>query len=150
ASADELLANPPDTTEPPTYPEGMERGSGEWKKIWWGNRLYTIKVADSAATLAFVYRIGGEERYGRAARDLLMALCEWDPRGATGFAYNDEAAMPVLYMASRAYTWAYPILDDADREAIVAMMRIRGGDVFAHLTGRNHLWRPYASHSNRS
>ncbi len=150
ASADELLANPPDTTEPPKYPEGMERGSGEWKKIWWGNRLYTIKVADSAATLAFVYRIGGEERYGRAARDLLMALCEWDPRGATGFAYNDEAAMPVLYMASRAYTWAYPILDDADREAIVAMMRIRGGDVFAHLTGRNHLWRPYASHSNRS
>lgn len=149
-TADELIATPPDVSEPPKYPKGMVRKSGEWKKIWWGNRLRAIAVADGAATLAFAYRISGEERYGRAARDLLLALTEWDPEGATSFAYNDEAAMPILNMASRAYDWAYPVLDEDDRTRIIAMQRIRGRQCFEHLTARHHLWQPYGSHQNRA
>ncbi|MBN2310409.1 MAG: DUF4962 domain-containing protein [Candidatus Hydrogenedentes bacterium] len=147
ARADALLAKPPDTSEPPLYPEGITRKSGEWKKIWWGNRNRVIAVADGAATLGFVYWLSGEEKYGQAARDLLVAMAEWDPNGSTSRSYNDEAAMPALYMASRAYTWAYPALSEADRAAVVAMMRVRGEQAFSCL--RHHLWRPYNSHSNR-
>jgi hypothetical protein len=149
-TADKLLTSPPDVSEPPKYPQGMVRKSGEWKKIWWGNRLRAIAVADGAATLAFAYRISGDERYGRAARDLLLALTEWDPEGATSFAYNDEAAMPILYMASRAYDWAYPLLDEDQRARVIDMQRVRGRQCFDHLTARNHLWRPYGSHQNRA
>jgi len=146
AEADKLVRNPPDTTEPPLYPEGMERKSEEW----WGNRRRTIAVANGAATLAFAYRITGDETYGNAARDLLVALTEWDPDGSTNYRYNDEAAMPVLYMASRAYDWAYPLLSDEDRQRVIAMQRARGEDCFNHLRGRDHLWHPYSSHSNRA
>ncbi|GMV93131.1 MAG: heparinase [Candidatus Hydrogenedentota bacterium] len=148
--ADKLLESPPDTTEPPKYPEGTVRLSEEWKAIWWGNRRRAIAVADSAATLGFVYRISGNEKYAKAARDLLVALTTWDPEGSTQYKYNDEAAMPLLYMTSRAYDWAYPALSEEDRNAVIEMMWIRGEQCFNHLVGRQHLWHPYASHSNRA
>jgi hypothetical protein len=148
--ADKVLENPPDVTEPPLYPEGTVRLSEEWKKIWWGNRRRVIAVAEGAALLGFTYRISGEEKYAQGARELLLAMSKWDPEGSTQYRYNDEAAMPALYMTSRAYDWAYPVLDEADRAKIAAMMRIRGNQCYEHLRGRNHLWKPYASHSNRA
>jgi len=150
--ADRLLDAPPDTTEPPKYPEGMDRRTmtGQWRKIWWGNRTRVVAVADSAATLGFVYRISGEEKYARAARDLLVAMTKWDPKGATSYRYNDEAAMPALYLTSRAYSWAYPVLSSEERAAIVGMMRERGGQAYEYLRKSRHLWRPYRSHSNRA
>ena len=147
--ADKLIENPPDTTEPLLYPKGTVRKGNEWKKIWWGNRRKVIAVADAAATLSFVYRLSGDEKYARAARDLLLAMTEWDTDGSTNLRYNDEAAMPALYMTSRAYSWAYPVLSDEDRAAVAAMMRVRGGQAYKHLTGNRHLWFPYRSHSNR-
>lgn len=148
--ADKLLKTPPDYSEPPLYPKGTVRKSEQWKKIWWGNRRRAIAVADGAATLAFAYVITDDERYGNGARDALMALTKWDPEGSTQYRYNDEAAMPLLYMPSRAYSWVYPMLSDTDRQAVVKMMRVRGAQCFNHLRGRNHLWKPYASHSNRA
>ncbi|HQE74926.1 MAG TPA: DUF4962 domain-containing protein [Candidatus Hydrogenedentes bacterium] len=149
-SADALMANPPDTSEPPLYPEGTKRLSNEWKKIWWGNRVRTQKLTDGAATLAFVYRLTGDERYGRAARELLLAFAQWDPKGSTNYRYNDEAAMPGLYYPSRAYSWVYPLLSEADRASIASVMRIRGQDCFDSLQRSPHLWRPYNSHHNRA
>lgn len=148
--ADKLLANPPDTSEPPKYPEGTERKGKEWRRIWWGNRTHGIKAADAAATLAFVYRLSGDRRYGEAARAILLAVCAWDPKGATNYRYNDEAAMPLLYLPSRAYTWAYDMFTPEERERVAAVMRVRGEDCYNSLRGRKHLWRPYSSHHNRA
>jgi len=150
AFADDKIENPPDTSDPPLYPEGTVRLSGEWKKIWWGNRRRTINVVETAATLAFVYRISGEEKYGRAARDLLMAFCEWDPNGATNYRYNDEAAMPGLFITSRAATWAWPMLSCEDRTKLTSVMRERGSQCFDRLRRSRHLWKPYSSHNNRA
>ena len=150
--ADRLIELPPDTSEPPLYPKGVTRRDkpAEWRKIWWGNRTRVIAVADGAATLGFVYRLSGEEKYAKAARDLLMAMTRWDVKGSTRYRYNDEAAMPALYMTSRAYSWAHPAFGDKDRAAVVAMMRERGGQAYSNLRRRQHLWRPYSSHHNRS
>ena len=150
SQAERLMKNPPDTSEPPLYPKGVIRKSGEWKKIWWGNRTRTIAVTDGAATLAFVYRLTGEEKYGQAARDLLLSFCKWDPEGSTEYTYNDEAAMPALYYPSRAYSWAYPVFSQEDRTTIVSVMEKRGRQVFDYLRRRKHLWTPYESHRNRA
>ncbi len=151
-TAEKLLASPPDTSEPPKYPKEVTRDKapGEWKQIWWGNRTRVIAVADGAATLGFAYQLTGDEKYAQAARDLIVAMTTWDADGATSYKYNDEAAMPAMYMTSRGYSWAWPAFSESDREAVRAMMRARGNQAFKHLHGRNHLWQPYASHSNRS
>lgn len=150
ARANRLIEDPPDTSEPPKYPEGIEHKGDEWRRIWWGNRRRALAAADGAATLAFVYRLSGEAKYGEAARAILMAICDWDPKGSTNYRYNDEAAMPLLYLPSRAYTWAYDMFTEAERDRLAAMMRVRGEDCYTHLRSRRHLWRPYGSHANRA
>lgn len=149
ASCEKLLVNPPSAEEPPRYPKGIVRGSDPWREIWWGNRTKTIRLLEGAATLAFTWRLGGKAEYGELGRRLLLEAAEWDPKGATGYRYNDEAGMPYAYHFSRAYTFVHPLLTEAERERCREVMAIRGAEMYDHLCP-NHLWRPYSSHSNRA
>ncbi|HPO72081.1 MAG TPA: DUF4962 domain-containing protein [Armatimonadota bacterium] len=146
---EQLLQSPPPTAEPPKYPPGTVRNSEEWRKIWWGNRTYTIAALDSAATLAFTRLIGGKEEYGQLARRILMECAKWDPKGSTGYIYNDEAGMPYNWGFSRTYTFVYDLLTEEERAICRRVMKIRGDEMYRHLYPR-HLWRPYNSHSNRA
>jgi len=148
-SCERILRDPPSTTEPPTYPEDIVRGSDPWRTIWWGNRTYTQKALNSAATLAFTRLLGGPESYGQAARRILLACAQWDPKGSTGYRYNDEAGMPFNYYFSRTYTFVNDLLTEEDRDLCRQVMKIRGDEMYEHLWPR-HLWRPYSSHSNRA
>jgi hypothetical protein len=148
-ACDKLVAEPPSTVEPPLYETGMKRGGDPWRKIWWGNRRYTQKVLDGAATLAFTSLLDGNEQYGQLAKDLLMACAEWDPKGSTGYRYNDEAGMPYNYYFSRTYTFLYDKLSEEERAKCRDIMRVRGQEMYEHLNPR-HLWKPYSSHSNRA
>ncbi|MBN2476877.1 MAG: DUF4962 domain-containing protein [Pirellulales bacterium] len=149
AECERLLENPPPTAEPPRYPPGMVRLSEEWRKIWWGNRTYTIAALNGAATLGFTRLLGGKEEYGQLARRILLDCAKWDPRGATGYRYNDEAGMPYAYYFSRTYSFVHDLLSEQQRETCRRVMQIRGDEMYRHLCPR-HLGRPYASHSNRA
>ncbi|MHC4471204.1 MAG: DUF4962 domain-containing protein [Planctomycetota bacterium] len=149
AACERLLADPPPTAEPPRYPKGIEWRGEEWRRIWWGNRTYTIRLLDGAATLAITRLLGGKEEYGVLARKLLLAAAEWDPRGSTGYRYNDEAGMPYAYHFSRTYTYLHDLLSEAERARCRDVMRVRGREMYGHLHPR-HLWRPYSSHANRA
>ncbi len=146
---DGLLADPPPTEEPPTYPAGVKPRGERWREIWWGNRVTTIRVLESAATLAVAWRLGGNEAYGALAKRLLLDAAAWDPKGATGYRYNDEAGMPYAYHFARTYTFLHPLLSEAERETCRTVMAIRGKAMYRHLCPR-HLWRPYSSHANRA
>ena len=150
ADAESLLSKEIDTSEPPLYPEGTVRKSKEWRNIWWGNRRRAIAASEPAARLAFAYWMTGDERFGNRARELTMAVMAWDPKGSTQYNYNDEAAMPLLYWPTRAYTWAHDRFSEEDRKLVTEVMRVRARDCYWHLRKRKHLWNPYASHSNRA
>ncbi len=148
-TCDNLLKNPPDTTEPPLYPKDIVRNSDPWREIWWGNRTYTIKALDSAATLAFTRLLGGPEKYGQEARRILMECAKWDPKGSTGYRYNDEAGMPYNYYFSRTYSFVNDLLSDEEKAICRQVMKIRGEEMYRFLCP-SHLWQPYSSHSNRA
>ncbi len=149
AECEKLLKNPPPTDEPRKYPKGMKPGSDPWRKIWWGNRRYTIRVLHGAATLAFTRLITGEDTYGREARRLLLAAASWDPKGSTGYRYNDEAGMPYNYYFSRTYSFVHDLLTEAERARCRKVMAVRGKEMYDHLV-RHHIWKPYGSHRNRA
>jgi len=144
-----LMKNPPPTAEPPKYPPSVEPKSEPWREIWWGNRTYTIAALDGAATLAFTRLLGGKEEYGQLAKRILLDCARWDPQGATGYRYNDEAGMPYAYYFSRTYTFVHDLLSEEDRESCRRVMRVRGEEMYRHLCP-GHLWQPYSSHSNRA
>ncbi len=144
-----LLEDPPPTAEPPKYPPGTVSLSEQWRDIWWGNRTYTIAALNGAATLGFTHLLGGKEEYGQLARRILLDCAKWDPKGATGYRYNDEAGMPYAYYFSRTYTFVYDLLTEEERNLCREVMKARGDEMYRHLCPR-HLWRPYSSHSNRA
>ena len=144
-----LLASPPPTAEPPKYPEGTIRNSDPWREIWWGNRTYTIRALNGAATLAFTRLLGGQEKYGLEAKRILLECAKWDPKGSTGYRYNDEAGMPYNYYFSRTYTFVNDLLSEDEKNLCWKVMKVRGDEMYQHLCPR-HLWQPYASHSNRA
>lgn len=146
---DAMLAEPPPTAEPPKYPQGMVHKSEEWREIWWGNRVYTIKALDGAATLAFTRLIGGKNEYGQLAKRILMDCAKWDPKGATGYRYNDEAGMPYNSRFARTYSYVYDLLSEEERAQCRDIMRTRGEEMYRHLCPR-HLRSPYSSHCNRA
>lgn len=148
-SCERLLRTPPSIEEPPRYPEGMERKSEAWRSMWWGNRQRVQRALGGAATLGFTWLIGGNERYGQEARRMLMACAHWDPKGSTGYRYNDEAGMPYAYYFARTYTFIHPLLTEEEKTLCRYVMKVRGDEMYAHLCP-NHLWRPYSSHSNRA
>ncbi len=149
ARCEQLLARPPSTEEPPKYGPEVEYKSEEWRKIWWGNRTYTIAALDGAATLAFTRLINGNDAYGELAKRILLECARWDPVGSTGYRYNDEAGMPYAYHFARTYTFVHDLLSEQQREQCREVMRIRGEEMYRHLYPR-HLWQPYSSHSNRA
>lgn len=146
---EKFLAKPPSTEEPPKYPEDLERRSDAWREIWWGNRTYTIKALDGAATLAFTRLFGGQEKYGIEAKRILLECAKWDPKGSTGYRYNDEAGMPYAYYFARTYTFVNDLLSEEEKKICRQVMKIRGDEMYQHLYPR-HLWRPYESHPNRA
>ena len=146
-----LIASPPSTADYQLYPEGMERLSPQWARIWRGARNYVERPLVGAATLGFVSRLNGDERYGQMARQLLMAVAQWDPVGATGYIYNDEAGMRYAWGFARAYTMVADLLTEEERARCREVMRIRGEEMYVNLlVQREHLWKPWASHSNRA
>ena len=153
ARCEKLLKRPPDVSEPLKYQKGEVRGRNDaaWRKRWWGNRKHTVAVTDGAATLAFAWLIGGDDRYAKEARRLILAAAAWDPNGATSYAYNDEAGMPFAYYTARTYTWLHGFLNEDERRKIRRVMQVRKDQMYRHLArGRRHIWRPYSSHANRA
>ncbi len=151
AQCERFLESPPPTEDYPKYPEGVERRSPEWARIWRGARSYVARPLNGIATLALVWRLGGPEEFGQAAREMLMEVAEWDPLGATGYRYNDEAGMRYAWGFSRAYTLTYDLLTEEEREKCREVMQVRGREMYAHMhTQRQHLWNPYSSHPNRA
>lgn len=149
AQCEQLLASPPPTAEPAKYPPDVKYGGEPWRKIWWGNRMYTIRALDGAATLAFTRLVGGKEEYGHLAKRILLDCARWDPKGAVGYLYNDEAGMPYNSRFARTYTFVHDLLSEGEREECRRVMKIRGEEMYKHLCPQ-HLWQPFNSHRNRA
>ncbi|MGI5819199.1 MAG: DUF4962 domain-containing protein [Armatimonadota bacterium] len=151
ARSERFLESPPPTEDYQKYPEGMERLSPEWARIWRGARSYVERPLTGICTLALVWHLGGPEEYAQAAREMLMEIAQWDPVGATGYRYNDEAGMRYAWGFSRAYTLLHDVLSEEEREICREVMQVRGREMYGHMhTQRQHLWNPYSSHPNRA
>lgn len=151
SQADRFLAVGP-TAEPDKMGSARNKEDKEAIKYWWPNREQTMRACQEAETIAFVYLLTREPRYGEAARRWILHLASWNPDGPTNFRLNCEAAKPMLYRPARAYDWAWDALTAEDRAKVQAVTRRRLQDAWESgevLRGVGHLNSPYNSHGNR-
>lgn len=151
AAADQVMAAGP-TPEPEHLGSARDKENAEMVKYWWPNRVQTEKACMEAETLAFVYLLTGDKKYGEAARRWVLHLASWDPDGPTNFRLNCEAGKPMLFRPARAYDWAWDMFTEADRRVIHEITRRRLQDAWVSGEvgrGVGHLNSPYSSHGNR-
>lgn len=149
AQCEKWIKNPPKVEEPPKYPPGTDVKSEQWREYWHRGMVQTPATLDPMVTLGLAYQLSGDRRYGEAGKRILMLVAKWDPHGATGYLYNDEAGMPYNYLFARGYTFLNDLLTDEEREECRLVMRIRGEEMYHHLCP-SHFWEPYKSHQNRA
>lgn len=152
AEADRYIADGP-TPEPEHLGSATDKENKELIKYWWPNRTQTEKACREAETIAFVYLLSEEKKYGEAARKWILHLASWNPDGPTNFRLNCEAGKPMLYRLPRAYDWAWDTLTEADREKVRTVMLRRAQDAWISGEigrGVGHLNRPFSSHGNRT
>ena len=145
-----LMKHPPSTEEPPLYSgDELTRLSESWKKRWWGNGMISIKATQAMSQLAFRWLLDDDRESGDLAKRMLLDMLKWNPKGASGYRYNDEAGMPYFAYTARTYTFLHDMLSEDERAACRNVMATRGDEMFRHLFPRI-LWTPYASHSQRA
>ena len=150
--ADSLINKAP-PAEPAKLGSSHDKHDPELIANWWPNRVRALEACTEAETLAFVYLITGDKKYGTAARTRVVELAKWNPDGATNFKLNCEAAKPMLHRISRAYDWAYDMFSANDRELIQQAIKRRIYDAWISGEvgyGVGHINRPYNSHGNRT
>ncbi len=147
----QILKNPPSTEEPPLYTaeESHKVNDEAWKRRWGSNYIRVAKITQQMSTLAFRWWLDRDEASGALAQRIMTDLLTWDPKGASGYRYNDEAGMPYFAQTARTYTFLHDRLSEAERAKCREVMRVRGEEMFRHLYPRI-LWTPYASHSQRA
>jgi len=134
----------------PLIPEPPPWTGGEWNaEEWRRNYAAATTAASRAETLAFCYLLSGEARYGEGARRWLLHIASWNSAGTTSMEVNDEAGMPILYLTSRAYDWAYNALSEADRKTLRAVIRARGEEAYHWLHSKPAEQKAYNSHAGR-
>jgi hypothetical protein len=149
--ADRILKAGP-TPEPAHLGSARNKNDKEMVKYWWPNRTQTEKACMEAETLAFVYLLTGDRKYGEAARRWVLHLASWNPDGPTNFRLNCEAGKPMLFRPARAYDWAWDMFTAEDRKTIQAITLRRLQDAWTSGEvggGVGHLNRPFNSHGNR-
>jgi hypothetical protein len=149
AAADRLIAGAP-TPEPRVRASSRDP---QTRNHWWSNRVETLEACTEAETIALVYLLTGEPKYGAAARRWVLHLAAWDPDGPTNFGLNCEAAKPMLHRLPRVYDWAYDALTEDDRRLVRKVMLRRATDAWKSgevREGNGHLTAPYGSHANRT
>jgi hypothetical protein len=149
--ADRIIEAGP-TPEPLYMGSARDKEDAEAVKYWWPNRQQTERACQEAETLAFVYLITQDKKYGEAARRWVLHLASWNPDGPTNFRLNCEAGKPMLFRPARAYDWAHDMFTQQDREQIWAITQRRIQDAWESgevARGTGHLNAPYGSHANR-
>lgn len=152
ARADRYIQTGP-TPEPTHLGSANDKTDRERIQYWWPNREQALRACQEAETIAFVYLITQEPRYGEAARRWILHLASWDPDGPTNFRLNCEAGKVMLHRPARAYDWAWDTLTEADRERVRRVMARRARDAWESGEvgrGTGHLQRPFNSHGNRT
>ncbi len=148
ARADEALKLP--LPEPPRYHtfEGRTRQRMGYTHYFRDFRRY---IDRGMSILALAYLMTGDERYGLAAKKILLEVETWGIEGPMSVLsrYGDEPGLSMARHGHRAYDWLYPLLDDGERARVREMTIGRARQVLERLRRADYLYRPGESHNGR-
>lgn len=110
------------------------------------------RVIDGAlTTLALAYLLSGEERYGMAAKRILLEVASWGVEGPMSVLarWGDEPGLSMARHGHRAYDWLFDLFDEQERRLVREMTIARARQVLQRLKKADYLAQPAESHNGR-
>ncbi len=148
ARADRALKLP--LPKPPAYHtfEGRVRQRMGYTEYFREFRGY---IDGGMSILALAYLMSGEERYGLAAKKILLEVESWGVGGTMSVLspYGDEPGLSMARHGQRAYDWLDPLFSDGERERVRRMTIDRARQIHERLRRADYLFTPGESHNGR-
>lgn len=135
---------------PPRYHtfEGTERQRMGYTFYFREFRSY---VDRAMSTMALAYLLTGDERYGQAAKKLLLEVASWGVEGPMSLLspFGDEPGLSMARHGHRAYDWLYPLFDESERARVRDHCIARARQILQRLRKADYLAKPAESHNGR-
>jgi len=108
-------------------------------------------IDGSMSPLALAYLLSGEERYGLAAKRILLEVETWGVEGTMSVLspFGDEPGLSMARHGHRAYDWLYELFDESERRRVREMTAARARQVWRRLQRADYLATPAESHNGR-
>jgi hypothetical protein len=148
AAAERHLATPlPKPPDYHTFPDKVRQRMGYTTYF-----RYLRGIVDSAmSTMALAYLLSGDERYGLAAKKILMEVESWGIEGPMSVLapWGDEPGLSMAKHGHRVYDWLYDLFDESERARVRAITIGRARQVHERLKRADYLANPSESHNGR-
>ncbi len=136
--------------EPPRYHtfEGTARQRMGYTVYF---REFRRRVDGTLSVLALAYLLSGKERYGLAAKKILLEVERWGVEGPMSVLspFGDEPGLSMARHGHRAYDWLYDLFDESERSRVRKTTIARAQQVLRRLEKADYLAYPAESHNGR-
>jgi hypothetical protein len=137
--------------EPKPYPEETVGKASLWRPYWRTMYVDCQMAFNAARNLSLAGIILQDETILIKAKDWVLKLASYNPKGVTSRGYNDEAAFRVIASLAWGYDWLYNEFTDEEKELVKEVLIIRLEEIMHHLKVEIDLFaNPLNSHGVRS
>jgi len=147
-AADRALKEPlPAPPQYHTFPDKVRQRMGYTVYF----REFRRAIDGAMSTLALAWLLSGEERYGLAAKRILLEVESWGIEGPMSVLseFGDEPGLSMARHGHRAYDWLYELFDPREAERVRRMTAGRARQVLGRLRRADYLYAPAESHNGR-
>jgi hypothetical protein len=110
------------------------------------------KVHDQAMrSLALMYLLTGEQKYGTHAKTLILDASQWDVEGISSIMapFGDEVGLGLLRAGAEVYDWLYDLFTEEERTQVATMVGARADQMIRQLERSDYTYKPEGSHNGR-
>ncbi|MDO8540005.1 MAG: heparinase II/III family protein [Opitutaceae bacterium] len=102
-------------------------------------------------SLALMYALSGERKYGEHAKALLLGATAWDPEGISSImsSFGDEIGLGLVKSEAQTFDWIHDLLSPAEDAKARQMLIARADQMMRRLEKRDYLANPEESHAGR-
>lgn len=136
----------------PTYHQIDDPGT---RRLEYGRYFSYFRgfVDGALMDLSLAYLMTEDEKYARAAKEILLPIAEWptddDDVTSVSARWGDEVGLSFSKCAHLAYDWLYHSFTQDERDKVFTMCRERAGQTLRRLQRRTFLTTPGSSHDGR-
>ena len=112
----------------------------------------TRKVHDQGMrSMALMYLLTGEQKYGNHAKALILDATNWDVEGISSIMapYGDEVGLGLLRAGAEVYDWLYDLFTEEERTQVATMVGARADQMIRQLEKSDYTYKPEGSHNGR-